>query len=329
MAHRGAVFPLYPSPDPGAQPHCAPISNMVTFAPSLIMATDLDQAYRHCQRVAKEHASNFYYAFRTLPAQKRRAIYSAYAFCRLCDDIADGDLPIEAKREELARVRLDLSDALSPEPPLAPSPEFRALGDSASAFDIPINYFEEVIDGVESDLTKTRFSDFSELRTYCYKVASVVGLICIEIFGYRDPAAREYAVDMGIALQLTNIMRDVKEDAERDRIYIPQEDLARFGYSEDDLMRGVMDENFKSLMKFQADRARSYYENSRPLFDLIEPESRACIRLLHTAYAAILDRIEAREFDVFSQRVGLSVREKLTMTARLWIGSMAPRLWRP
>ena len=283
------------------------------------MATDLEQAYQHCQRVAKEHASNFYYAFRTLPARKRRAIYSVYAYCRLCDDIADGDLPIETKRTELARVRQDLTAAMSPEPPPAPSPEFRSLGDAVHTFDIPVSYLEEVIDGVESDLTKTRFADFSELRTYCYKVASVVGLICIEIFGYRDPKAREYAVDMGIALQLTNILRDLKEDAERDRIYIPQEDLNRFGYSEDDLMRGVVNERFRALMKFQADRARSYYESSRPLFDLIEPESRACLRLLHTAYGAILDRIEAYGFDVFSQRVGLSVREKLTMTARLWL----------
>ena len=286
------------------------------------MSTDLEQAYQHCQRVAKKHASNFYYAFRTLPAHKRRAIYSAYAYCRLCDDIADGDMPIEAKRKELNRVRQHLADALSPARPPAHSPEFLALGDAARRFDIPVSYFEEVIDGVESDLTKTRFAEFSELRTYCYKVASVVGLICIEIFGYREPKAREYAVDMGIALQLTNIMRDLKEDAERDRIYIPKEDLDRFGYSEDDLMRGVVSDEFRSLMKFQADRARSYYENSRPLFDLIEPESRACLRLLHTAYGAVLDRIEAYEFDVFSQRVGLSVREKLTMTARLWLGSL-------
>ena len=121
------------------------------------MATDLEQAYQHCQRVAKEHASNFYYAFRTLPAQKRRAIYSAYAFCRLCDDIADGDMPIDAKREDLARVRQDLAAALSPERPPAPSPEFRALGDAARRFGIPLSYFDEVIDGVESDLTKDSF----------------------------------------------------------------------------------------------------------------------------------------------------------------------------
>ena len=127
---------------------------------------------------------------------------------------------------------------------------------------------------------------------------------------------------MGIALQLTNILRDLKEDAERDRIYIPQDDLHRFDYSETDLMHGVVNDNFVALMKFQADRARSHYEKSRPLFDLVEPESRACLRLLHTAYGAILDRIETCGFDVFSKRVGLSVREKLTMTARLWLGSL-------
>ena len=289
------------------------------------MASELDQAYDHCRLVARERARNFYYAFRTLPASKRRAIYAVYAYCRLCDDVADGDLPIQQKRDVLAQTRSSLAAALAGDPPATPArPEFHALADAASTFRIPARYFHQILEGVESDLVKTRFADFAELRAYCYGVASLVGLVCIEVFGYEDPCAADYAVDMGIALQLTNILRDLKEDADRDRIYIPQDEMERFGYSEDDFKGGVANENFKALMKFQADRARLYYESSRPLFDLLEPEARACPRVLHAAYSAILDRIEQVGFDVFSQRIGLSAPQKLLITARLWIGSLIP-----
>ena len=296
------------------------------------MGTELDRAYDHCQMVARQQARNFYYAFRTLPIDKRRAIYAAYAVCRLWDDIADGDSPIELKRHKLAETRDALARALS-DPQSAESaeefgkwipPELLAAVDAARSFQIPPRYFMEILDGVESDLVKTRYTNFGELREYCYRVASAVGLICIKIFGYDDPRATEYAIDMGIALQLTNILRDIKEDAGRDRIYIPQDELAEFGYTEYDLKRGAVDARFTSLMTFQVERARSYYERSRPLFDLIEPESQTCIRVLHAAYAAILDRIEQSEFDVFSRRIGLSAGQKLLITARLWLGSAVP-----
>ena len=291
-------------------------------------AAVLDSAYDHCQRVAKEHAKNFYYAFRTLPPRKRRAIYAAYAICRLWDDIADDDTPLSEKRRMFAETRRTLAATLSGETltphssPLTP-PEFIALADATTAFSIPIHYYDAILEGVESDLVKTRFADFAELRDYCYKVASVVGLICIEVFGYDDPSAEGYAVDMGIALQLTNILRDLNEDAERDRIYLPQDEMARFGYTDQDLKNRVVNEPFRSLMKYQAERARSYYARSRPLFDMVELESRTCLRVLHEAYAAILDRIEQSGFDVYSQRIGLSASEKLLITARLWIGSAA------
>ena len=310
----------------------------------------LDSAYDHCQRVAKEHAKNFYYAFRTLPLRKRRAIYAAYAICRLWDDIADEDAPLSEKRRMFAETRRTLAATLScpsnnplslegegrgegdidkPDSTLTPHsspltpPEFIALADATTAFGIPARYFDEILDGVESDLVKTRFADFAELRDYCYKVASVVGLICIEVFGYDDPSAEGYAVDMGIALQLTNILRDLKEDADRDRIYLPQDEMARFGYTDEDLKNRVVNEPFRSLMRYQAERARSYYARSRPLFDMVELESRTCLRVLHEAYAAILDRIEQSGFDVYSQRIGLSASEKLLITARLWLGSAA------
>lgn len=286
------------------------------------MASDLDQAYIHCQRVAKTEAKNFYYAFRTLPAAKRRAIYAVYAFCRYCDDIADEDLLREEKRRLLAETRNCLhSPGLEPDDPV-----FMALEGAISDFAIPRSYLEDVIRGVEMDLDVSRFESFDDLREYCRLVASAVGLICIEIFGYEDPAAIDYAVDFGLAMQLTNIMRDVREDAERDRIYIPLEDIRRFGYSERELMEGRNNENFRSLMDFQATRARGYFDSGERLMPLLSRESRACAAVLHQLYSRILDRIESTGYDVFERRIGLSVSEKLLLVARLWAGSMTPKL---
>ena len=285
------------------------------------MGKELEQAYDHCQRIAKENARNFYYAFRILPARKRRAIYAAYAFCRLCDDISDDDLPLEEKDRQFAETRQHLADSRDG---LATGPIFRAIGDASNAFNIPFRYYEEVIEGVEMDLTKTRFADFDELKDYCYKVASVVGLICIEVFGYDDDKAREYAVDMGLAMQLTNILRDVKEDAGRGRIYLPQDEMARFAYTEQDLMNGVFNDSFRALMAFQVDRARTYYEKSRRLFPLIHAEARACPSVLHATYSGVLDRIEASGYNVFERRIGLSKPAKLLLVARLWAGTLLP-----
>ena len=286
------------------------------------MASDLNQAYIHCQRIAKTEAKNFYYAFRTLPASKRRAIYAVYAFCRYCDDIADEDLPPEEKRRLLAETRSRLHSPRLASDDLV----FTALEGAISDFAIPRSYLEDVIRGVEMDLDVSRFESFDDLREYCRLVASAVGLICIEIFGYEDPAAIDYAVDFGLAMQLTNIMRDVKEDAERDRIYIPLEDITRFGYSERELMEGRNNESFRSLMDFQAARARGYFDSGERLMPLLSRESRACAGVLHQLYSRILDRIESTGYDVFERRIGLSVSEKLLLVARLWAGSMTPKL---
>lgn len=290
------------------------------------MGNEVEQAYDHCQQIAKEHARNFYYAFRTLPARKRRAIYAAYAFCRLCDDISDEDLPPDEKDRQFAETRRHLADSRDGS---ATEPVFRAISDASHAFHIPFDYYEEVIEGVEMDLTKTRFANFDELKEYCYKVASVVGLICIEVFGYDDAQAREYAVDMGLAMQLTNILRDVKEDAERDRIYLPQDDMARFGYTEQDLMNGVVNDSFRALMEFEVGRARSYYDKSRKLFPLIHPEARVCPSLLHATYSRVLDRIESSGYNVFERRIGLSKPTKLLLVAKLWAGTLLPSVPKP
>ena len=284
------------------------------------MANDLAEAYDHCQRVAKTHAKNFYYAFRTLPSAKRRAIYAVYAFCRYCDDVADEDLPTDEKRRLLAEVRDRLYDpSLAPEDPI-----FIALEGAIRDFGISRRNLEEVIRGVEMDLDVSRFQTFDDLRDYCYLVASAVGLICIEIFGYEAPDATDYAVDFGLAMQLTNIMRDVMEDAERDRIYIPLDDIDRFGYSERELMDGLNNERFRSLMDFQAARARRYFDSGARLMPLLSRESRACAAVLHQLYSRILDRIEDSGYDVFERRIGLSVGAKILLVARLWAGSVTP-----
>ena len=286
------------------------------------MATDLNRAYDYCQRIAKTHAKNFYYASRTLPVAKRRAIYAVYAFCRFCDDVADENLPPDEKKRLLSETRDRLYDpSLAPEDPIS-----IALESAIADFAIPRRYFEDVIRGVETDLEVSRFQTFEDLRGYCYLVASAVGLICIEIFGYDEPAANEYAVDFGIAMQLTNVMRDVKEDADRDRIYLPLDDINEFGYSEQDLMDGRNNENFRLLMDFQATRARRYFDSGGRLFPLLSRESRACAAVLHQLYSRILDRMESSGYDVFKRRIGLSVGEKLLLVARLWAGSITPNL---
>lgn len=285
------------------------------------MATELQLSYDHCQRIAKEHAKNFYYAFRTLPSKKRKAIYAAYAFCRACDDIADDDLPVEEKRLRLSETGGRLADSWTGQ---TDDRVLRALKDASLTFDIPLAYFEEIIEGVEMDLTKTRFQNFEELRVYCHKVASVVGLVSIEVFGYEDERAKEHAIDLGIAMQLTNILRDVKEDADRGRIYIPQDEMAEWRYSEQDLMGGVVNDAFRGLMRFQTDRARQYFERGKRLIPLVSSESRACPSALHQVYSAILDRIESSGFEVFEGRIGLSTPLKLYIMAKLWAGSLTP-----
>ena len=286
------------------------------------MARELDQAYEYCRRLTKERAKNFYYAFVTLPTRKRRAIYAVYAFCRLCDDATDDFTDAEEKLRLVAEQREGLAKTY------AGAPEgqvFLAMEDAINTYHIPLEYLEEVINGVEMDISKTRYATFEELREYCYRVASSVGLICIEIFGYEDPSARDYAVDLGLAMQLTNILRDVEEDIGRDRVYIPQEDLDRFGCSEEDLFLKRTNDSFRGLMRFQVERARDYFTRGKRLLPLLSARSRVCPAVLHGTYSRLLDRIEASGYNVFGRRISLSTREKLVLMARLWVNGMAAR----
>ncbi|MFQ5796055.1 MAG: presqualene diphosphate synthase HpnD [Candidatus Bipolaricaulia bacterium] len=283
--------------------------------------TELQVAYEYCRRLTKAEAKNFYYAFITLPAEKRRAIYATYAFCRRCDDATDEQLLTDQKTRLIEQQRQDLEQCFAG---LAQDPVYVALRDVTAHYSIPRDHFEQVIDGVEMDLTTRCYQRFEDLRLYCYRVASVVGLISLQIFEYQDLRAREHAIELGLAMQLTNILRDVKEDLERDRIYLPLEDLERFGYSEKQLEQQIVNESFVKLMKFQVARARHYFDRGCQLLGYLPVRSRACPAILSGIYLRILDEIEARNYNVFNDRIGLSSPEKLYIAFKRWTESLLP-----
>ncbi|MCH8107897.1 MAG: presqualene diphosphate synthase HpnD [Chloroflexi bacterium] len=285
--------------------------------------TDLELAYEECRSITRREARNFYYAFLTLPAAQRRAIYVTYAFCRHCDDAVDAEGSNEEKLAMLVSLRSHLSECYQGH---AATPVFLALADVAGRYEIPEEYFQEVLSGVQSDLVKDRYEDFEQLRAYCYQVASVVGLICLQIFGYKDSNAKAHAIDLGLAMQLTNIARDVREDLEFGRIYLPQDEMARFGYTEEELQAGVVNDAFVNLMRFQAQRAKGYFRSGFQLLPYLSPRSRACPAVLGRLYTKILDRIESADYDVLSNRIGLSTTEKVRVTAQTWISSIMPGL---
>lgn len=281
-------------------------------------ATILEQSYGWCTQVARSQARNFYFSFLLLPLPQRRAMCAIYAFMRYCDDLSDDDAGGSASAGDraaaIAEWRRDLDLALAgrtPEHPLWP-----AFVHAVKKYRIPHYYFFEMIEGVSSDLEPRRIQTFDELYDYCYHVASVVGLTIVHIFGFDDteaPSALALAEKCGIAFQLTNILRDVREDAEKGRMYLPAEDLERFGVSSPvPSGRGFEPAgNFVTLMEFEAKRARGYYRESAPLVDMIHPESRASLRALIGIYSRLLDRIVASNYDVLSRRVRVPTWEKL------------------
>ncbi len=284
---------------------------------------EVAQAYLECQAITKASSTNFYYAFLTLPPRKRHAIYATYAFCRLCDDIVDDPDRRETAELDLAGLRAQLRAAYEGKPT---GPIWIALGDAQRRYGIPMSHFTDVIDGCEMDLTKSSYETFDELVQYCRRVASAPGLICIEVFGYSDERAVKYAIDLGIAMQLTNILRDVGEDARDGRVYLPNEELDKFGYSKSMLMAGTVDDSFRALAKFQIERARRYFESGARLFPLLDRRSRACPRTMSSVYRQLLGRIEAVDYDVFSERISLSRTAKAALAAKLWIQGRIPVL---
>jgi phytoene synthase len=277
--------------------------------------------YARCAEITRRASSNFYYAFMLLPRVRRRALYSVYAFCRFVDDIADDD-GVHDAAAMLAQWRMELDKVFEGTPSRAIS---RALSENVRRFNIPRRYFEEIIDGVEMDLSQRRYATFDELCLYCRRVASAVGLICIEIFGYRHQSAHVYAERLGIACQLTNIIRDVSEDAARGRIYLPLEDLARFGVAEAEILNSVYSPRFCQLIEFEAQRARRYYREAAQALAKEDRGSMLAAEGMRLIYASLLERIARTGYRVFDQRMSLSAPYKLYLVGRAWA---RVHLWR-
>lgn len=287
----------------------------------LIRPERLAESYAYCEHVAKTQAKNFYYSFVTLPPERKAAMCAIYAFMRYSDDVSDEAAIDRSKAEKMREWRAALDRAFAGD--YGDSLILPAFHDVVVRYQIPARYFHELIDGTEMDLTKNRYETYAELHQYCYRVASVVGFVCIHVWGF-DPAggkALEYAEACGLAFQLTNILRDVKEDAERDRIYLPQEDLRRFGVSEADLKAGAQTENFRALMRFEADRARAYYQQAQALLPLIHTPGRPTYTIMLKIYRGILDSIEKNGYDVHSRRARVSTPKKLGIVVGAWLGS--------
>ena len=267
--------------------------------------------------LTRRSGSNFYYSFLFLPRRKREAMYGLYAFCRTVDDAVDqGPAPPSEQRRVLAEWRTELARAYEghPRQPIAIH-----LAEVVRAFPVSRQHLEAILDGVEMDIDKRRYATFEDLYEYCYRVAAAVGLASIEIFGYTDPRARDYAVNLGVALQLTNILRDLKADGERGRIYLPQDELRRFGYSEEDLLRGRYTPAYLQLMRFQADRTQAYYRAARSALPRVDRRRLVAAQIMGAIYHALLREIEARRFRVFGDRVRVPAPRKLQLAVGAYL----------
>ena len=268
------------------------------------------------KNIAKSSKSSFYYAFSLLPDEKRDAMNTVYAFCRQTDDIVDdGNESEDVKFEKLHKWRIELEKALSIKSDYY---LLNKLVKIIKQFNIPIEPFFELIKGMEMDLQQKRYLNFDDLTLYCYRVASTVGLMCIEIFGYKDKSAKDFAINLGLALQLTNILRDVKPDASNGRIYLPQEDLNKFNYSEQELVSNIYNENFISLMKYESQRAKQYFDKANLALNFEDKPSMFAARAMQHIYYKLLQKIEARNYNVFQEKIRVSGLEKIGISIGVW-----------
>ena len=289
--------------------------------PQLVMA------YSVCKGITRSAAKNFYYAFHVLPRRKREALCAVYAFMRRCDDIADDATISLAERRQKLDVWLDALHAAQQGQPTDDA-ILLALTDAQRRYAIPAGLLDELAHGTamdieESEVTQSahngltvQYRTFEDLRLYCYRVASVVGLVCIHVFGYRDPAAESLAERCGLAFQLTNIIRDVKEDAAMGRVYCPEEDLARFGLSAQELLATPDPARFRPLLALEADRAREFYAAGDELIPYVSEDSQPALWVLVNIYRSLLEKIAQKQYDVFTSRVALSRWEKLRILAK-------------
>lgn len=317
-------------------------------SPTSAHEIQLSAAYAACRSIARSAAKNFYYSFLALPRHKRNALCAVYAFMRHADDISDDEhLPAEERYRKLEDWLENAKRAFAGDP--TDDAVLFALADAQRRYKIPVELFEKLVQGTAMDLEHALaatsqaaarraaenepggdvplalYPTFEELYQYCYHVASVVGLVCIRIFGYRDPHAEILAERCGIAFQMTNIIRDVKEDAAMGRVYLPQQDMAQFGRSPQDLSaaslgNGFQPAKFRTLLEFEAQRAREFYKSGRELIELVDYESRPALWVLIEIYSRLLEKIARRNYDVFSERVRLSTTEKLGVLSRGLLG---------
>ncbi|MDF0645925.1 MAG: presqualene diphosphate synthase HpnD [Nitrospira sp.] len=285
------------------------------------MTMTAKEAQAFCTELTKSSGSNFYYSFLFLPKARRNAMYTIYAFCKGVDSAVDEPPPGSDPKEELRRWRTELDAAYEGTPTW---PLMISLAHHVEQLSIPKAYFEELMKGVEMDLSTTRYATFDELSLYCYRVASVVGLICLHVFGPTSAHAQDYAVDLGMAFQLTNILRDLGTDAELGRIYLPQEDLARFGQTEADILGRKPTAELCDLVDFEAARARSYYAKAQASLDGLPSSDRRALtvaEIMRAIYSEILRRIEQGDQVIFGPRVRLTTSERLRLAAGVWLRS--------
>jgi phytoene synthase len=304
-----------------------PVYEKTAFHRSVIDEVDsprLRDAYRTCRIITRTHAKTFYLATRFLPNKKQRSIFAIYSLCRFIDDLVDEAEDLIAKKslnhEEIHEMvdswKKKLTDTYNGTE--HDHTILIALSDVLKMYHIPLEHSLELIEGVSMDLTKKRYNNFDELYDYSYKVASVVGLMTSEVFGYHDKSALKHAVDLGIAMQLTNILRDVGEDLAKDRIYLPADELNAYNLTEDYLFSHTIDDRFIDFMEFQIKRAESYYESADIGISMLNNDSRYAVYLARQNYSRILNKIRKNGYDVFSQRAYLTTTEKLSILPKVW-----------
>lgn len=279
------------------------------------------EAQTYCTAYTKNSGSNFYYSFLFLPKAKREAMYTVYAFCKAIDSAVDEPAAGSNPKEELTHWRNELDAVYSGTPT---SPIMVSLAHHVKSIGIPKAYFEELIKGVEMDLLNNRYVTFDELSLYCYRVASVVGLICLHIFGVTSARAQDYAVALGMAFQLTNILRDVGADAGERRIYLPLEDLRKWNYAEKSMLNRSYSPEFCALMEYEASRAHHYYQRADAALNALSPEERRALtvaEIMRGIYSRILDQIERSNYQVFGPRIRLTTTQQLIIAFRIWLRS--------
>jgi phytoene synthase len=268
------------------------------------------------KEISKKSNSSFYYAFNLLPSAKRDAMNTVYAFCRQTDDIVDeGNDPASLKYEKLRKWRIELEKSFSGHSEYL---ILNKLSSTIQKFNIPLEPFFELFKGMEMDLQKNRYLTFDDLQLYCYRVASTVGLMCVEIFGYKHASTRDFAVNLGIALQLTNILRDIKKDSKNGRIYLPQEDLKKFNYNENDILNQTYNSNFTEMMKYESDRAKEYFDKATASLNIEDKAEMFAARAMQHIYYKMLGKIVDVDYDVYNNNIKVPTLQKVGISVGVW-----------